>query len=400
MGTEPSRSASLEDRGGSRYAARSRRSQNDGVTRRSDHAATRGSPGGDVPRASGSSATDLPGRVLERFDRFQRRHPVVAIPLGVLKKFGDDRGGQWAALVAYYGFFSLFPLLLVFATLLSFAVQNNPELRLRILDSTLSQFPIIGSEIQRNLGHLEGSVAALVVGIVASLWAGMGVVITIQGALNDLWDIPRRARPNFLWSRLRALLALVAFGVAALAASVLAGIATTGSDLALGTLAFAGTFLLNAFVFAGAFRYLTVARVRWRQVLPGALVAAAAWMALLALGSWLVDRQLRHATQLYGFFAIVLGLLSWIYLGAQVMLLSAEMNVVLARRLWPRGLRPPLTEADRHVLSAQAEEAVAQAAEDVHVHFHDLDPLHAEDPLEEGQPGTDPPQTGGPAHRL
>jgi YihY family inner membrane protein len=353
-----------------------------------------------VTHRSDHSTTDLPGRVLERFDRFQRGHPVVAIPLAVLKKFGDDRGGQWAALVAYYGFFSLFPLLLVFATLLSFAVQDNPELRLRILDSALSQFPIIGDEIQRNLGHLEGSVAALVIGIIASLWAGMGVVITIQGALNDLWDVPRRARPNFLWSRLRALLALIAFGVAALAASVLAGIGTTGSDLALRAVAFAGTFLLNTFVFAGAFRYLTVARVRWRQVLPGAIVAAAAWMALLVLGTWLVDRQLRHATQLYGVFAIVLGLLSWIYLGAQVMLLSAEMNVVLTRRLWPRGLRPPMTEADREVLSSQAEEAVARAAQDVHVHFHDLDPLHEGERLEEGHPEPDPPHAGGSAHRL
>jgi membrane protein len=365
------------------YAPPDSSRQNDGVTHRSDH-----------------PTTDLPGRVLERFDRFQRRHSVVAIPLAVLKKFGDDRGGQWAALVAYYGFFSLFPLLLVFATLLSFAVQDNPQLRLRILDSALSQFPIIGDEIQRNLGHLEGSVAALVVGIVASLWAGMGVVITIQGALNDLWDIPRRARPNFLWSRLRALLALIAFGVAALAASVLAGIGTTGSGLALRVVAFAGTFLLNVLVFAGAFRYLTVARVRRHQVLPGAIVAAAAWMALLVLGTWLVDRQLRHATQLYGVFAIVLGLLSWIYLGAQVMLLSAEMNVVLTRRLWPRGLRPPMTGADREVLSAQAEEAVARAAQDVHVHFHDLDPLPEGDQLEEGHPDPDPPHAGGSAHRL
>ncbi|MGH2673700.1 MAG: YihY/virulence factor BrkB family protein [Actinomycetota bacterium] len=346
------------------------------------------------------TTTDLPGRTLERVDRLQRRHPLLAVPFALLKKFGDDRGGQWAALVAYYGFFSLFPLLLVFTTLLSFAVQDNPELRLRILDSALSQFPIIGDEIERNLGHLEGSVVALVIGIVASLWAGMGVVITVQGALNDLWDVPRRARPNFLWSRLRALLALIALGVAALAASVLAGFGTTSDRVGHRALAFAGTFLLNVFVFGAAFRYLTVARVRWRQILPGALVAAAAWMALLVLGSWLVDRQLRQAEQLYGFFAFVLGLLSWIYLGAQVMLLSAEMNVVLARRLWPRGLRPPLTEVDRLVLSTQAEEAVARAEQDVHVHFHDLDPLDEEDALAEGRSERDPPHAEGPAHRL
>lgn len=346
------------------------------------------------------TTTDLPGRALERLDRIQRRHPLLAVPVALLKKFGDDRGGQWAALVAYYGFFSLFPLLLVLTTLLSFAVQDNPELRLRILDSALSQFPIIGDEIQANLGHLEGSVVALVVGIVASLWAGMGVVITIQDALNNLWDVPRRARPNFLWSRLRALLALIALGFAAVAASVLAGIGTTSGGEGLRALAFGGTFLLNVFVFAAAFRYLTVARVRWRHILPGALVAAVAWMALLVLGSWLVGRQLPRARELYGIFAFVLGLLSWIYLGAQVMLLSAEMNVVLSRRLWPRGLRPPLTEADRLVLSAQAKEAVAGAELDVHVHYHDLDPLDGGDPLVEGHAERDPPPPGGRAHRL
>jgi hypothetical protein len=110
--------------------------------------------------------------------------------------------------------------------------------------------------------------------------------------------------------------------------------------------------------------------VRWRQVVPGALLLAGTWMALLALGTWLVDRQLRGASELYGFFAIVLGLLSWLYLGAQMMLVSAELNVVLARGLWPRSLQPPpLTEPDREVLTAEATEEAARPSQDVHVHF-------------------------------
>lgn len=268
---------------------------------------------------------------------------MLAVTVAVFKKFGDDRGGHWAALVAYYGFFSLFPLLLVLTTVLSFVVQNDAQLRGQILDSALSQFPIIGDQIRGNLGALKGSVAALVVGIVVALWAGMGVVLTVQSAMDELWDVPRRARPNFLESRLRALPALVALGAATISASVLAGFGATGGSFgwALRGLAIAGTFLLHAVVIGAAFRYLTVADVGWRQVVPGALVAAATWMALLAVGTWLIDRQLRDAEVLYGFFAIVLGLMSWIYLGAQMMLLSAELNVVLARRLWPRSLRPP-----------------------------------------------------------
>jgi YihY family inner membrane protein len=269
------------------------------------------------------------------------------VPIAVLKKFGDDRGGYWAALVTYYGFVSLFPLLLVFTTVLGFLLQGDVELRQRILDSALSTFPIIGDQIRENLGALEGSVLALAVGLVAALWAGMGVVLTVQDAMDDLWEVPRRSRPSFLKRRLRALIALAVFGVAALAPALLAGVAAAGAGW-LRIPALAGTLGLNVLVFGSVFRYLTVARVRWRQVLPGALAAGVAWMALLLAGTWFVDRQLREASALYGFFAIVLGLLSWIYLGAQAMLVSAELNVVLARRLWPRSLTvgpsPPSTQ--------------------------------------------------------
>jgi YihY family inner membrane protein len=306
-----------------------------------------------------------------RIDRAQARRRVLAVPVAVMKKFGDDRGGHWAALVSYYGFFSLFPLLLVLATLLSIAAEGDPELQERILDSTLAQFPVIGAHIRENLGAIEGSSVALVVGLVTSIWAGLGVILTLQDAMDDLWDVPRRSRPDFFKRRIRAVLALLALGVAAIVSAGLTTIgATSGSFGWLRVPAVIGTVTLNAALFGSAFRYLTSADVRWRQVLPGAVAAAVAWLALLAAGSWLVDRQLSKASDLYGVFAIVLGLLSWIYLGAQIALLSAELNVVIARRLWPRSLQPPpLTEPDRRVFAAQAEEEAVRPSQDVHVHF-------------------------------
>jgi YihY family inner membrane protein len=309
--------------------------------------------------------------MLSRVDAILRRHTVLAVIVATVKKFGDDRGGRWAGLVAYYGFFSLFPLLLVLTTILSFVVQDDPELQARILESALAQFPIIGDQIRDNLGELRGSVIALVVGMLGALWAGMGVVLTLEDAMDDLWDVPRRDRPDFLGRRLRALVGLAVLGAAAL---LLAGLTAVGTMA--GTFGWlrlpvlVATVALDAVVFGAAFRYLTVAPIRWRDVLPGAMTAAAGWTALLAIGSWLVARQLDRAEVLYGFFAIVLGLLSWIYLGAQMALLSAELNVVLARRLWPRSLQPPpLTEPDREVLSAQVEEEATRPEQDVHVHF-------------------------------
>jgi YihY family inner membrane protein len=304
-------------------------------------------------------------------DRAQERRRAFAVPVAVFKKFGDDRGGHWAALLSYYAFFSLFPLLLVFATALSLVVQGNPELQQRILDSTLAQFPIIGNHIRENLGEIRGSGLALAVGIATSLWAGLGVILTLQETMDELWDVPRRARPDFLRRRLRALLALLALGVAAVTSAGLAALGATSSSFGwLRILALVGTLLLNTATFGAAFRYLTVADVRWRDVLPGAATAAVGWAVLLALGSWLVRRQLTTATELYGFFALVLGLLSWIYLGAQAALLSAELNVVLARRLWPRSLQPPpLTEPDREVFAAQAEQEAVRPGQEIHVHF-------------------------------
>ena len=252
--------------------------------------ATREAPG----RQNAPGASDSPGGIGGRIktvttaaDEIQRRHALLAVPIAVFKKFGDDQGGHWAALVAYYGFFSLFPLLLAFTTILGFVLQDNEELQERILDSALSQFPIIGETIRDNLGALSGSFTALAIGIVGSLWAGMGVLLTLQTAMDELWDVPRRSRPNFLKGRLRAVLALFVFGAAIITSSVLAGLGTAGGSFgwALRVLTIAATFVLNALVIGSGFRYLTVARIGWRDVVPGALLSSAVWMGLLALGA-------------------------------------------------------------------------------------------------------------------
>jgi membrane protein len=276
-------------------------------------------------------------RALARADRFQRGRAWVAVPIAVVKKFGDDRGGRWAALVAYYGFLSIFPLLLAFTTVLSLLVQGDDDLQSDILGSALAQFPIVGVEIQENLGALEGSWMALAVGLALAIWGGMGVVLALGDALDDVWGVPRRGRPGFVRGRLRALAALALLGALTVGSGVLAGVgAAAGSGGR--WLSILVTFAFDLVALAAAFRYLTTAGVRWREVLPGAATAAAAWIALLSIGTWLVDRHLRNASDLYGFFGIVLGLLWWMYLGAQVLLVSAELNVVLARRLWPRDL--------------------------------------------------------------
>lgn len=307
---------------------------------------------------------------LRRIDRFQQRHTVLGFPFGVVKKFGDDRAGQMAGLVAYFGFFSLFPLLLVLVTILGFVLQGNEELQARIVDSALAQFPIIGAQLRQNVGAISGSGPALVVGVLGALWAGMGVLRFTQFAMNEVWDVPQYRRPRVWRKALRSLIILGILGAVLVVATVLGGLAGGGGPLAI--LSWLGSLLLNLALFLIVFRVLTVADISWRDVLPGASVAAIGYAILHAIGGYLIRRRLQGAAEVYGFFAVVIGVLFWIYLSAQLMLFAAEINVVLKRRLWPRSLAPPpFTEPDRRVVAAQARQQKRREEQTIEVTFAD-----------------------------
>jgi YihY family inner membrane protein len=314
-------------------------------------------------------------RILRALDRSQQGHAWLAFPFAVFKKFGDDRAGNLAALIAYYGFFSLFPLLLAFVTILGFALEGDPQLRERIVDSTLAQFPVIGADIKENIGTLQGSGLVLAIGLIGAIWSGLAVVRSSQMAMDDVWDVPRVERKGFVPSVLRAMLTLVVFGLTMLLSSLLASLgAASGLAPALRALVLVASVFVNFLLFATAFHTLTVADVSWRDVVPGAIGAALAWALLQFLGTFLVDRTLRNAGDVYGFFAIVIGLLSWIYLAAQITLLAAEVNVVKARKLWPRSLvQPPLVQSDKRVLAGEAEQERRRPEQSVEVRFGDSD---------------------------
>jgi YihY family inner membrane protein len=311
---------------------------------------------------------------LAKVDRYQRAHAWLGFPIGVFKKFGEDRAGQLAALVAYYGFFSMFPLLLVAVTVLGYLLGGDEAAQARILDSALSQFPVIGDQIRDNIGAISGSGLALAVGIGGALWAGLAGIKAAQNAMDNVWNVPFKRQPNFLRALVRAIAMLATLGTFVLLSSFLGGVAagTDTRSTLLQVAGVAGSFILNFLVFWVGFRVLTVAKVSFRDVLPGALVAAVVWSALQAAGGYIIGHRLESSTQLYGFFAVVIGLLSWIYLGAQITLLAAEVNVVRVKGLWPRALRSDdLTEQDRRALEDAAKVEERREEQHVGVRFDD-----------------------------
>lgn len=309
------------------------------------------------------------GHTLRALDERQQRSPRLGFLAAVVKKFGDDQAGQLAALIAYYGFVSLFPLLLVLVTILGFVLQGDPAEQRRILDGALGQFPIVSDQLK--LHSLTGSGAGLAIGVAGSLLSGMGITGATQNAFNRIWDVPFKHRPSFISTRLRGLGMLAILGTLSVVSTVVAGFVGTSSHSApavVGGVLIA--FAVNLALFMTAFKLLTAVDVPWRDLVPGVIVAAVSWQLLQHLGGYYIDHELKHMGPLYGIFALVLGLLAWLYLGAQLTIFAAEINVVHARRLWPRSFfSDPLLDADRRALTSSAEVEERVREEDVEVSF-------------------------------
>jgi membrane protein len=329
-----------------------------------------------------------------RLDTLQQRHSWVGFPLAVAYKFFDDQGGYLAALITYYGFLSLFPLLLLVVTVLGFVLHNDPSLQNQIINSAVGDFPIVGEQLKSDITGFHGSDVALVLGLVGLLYGSLGVAQAAQHAMNTVWAVPRHRRPNPLRSRLRSLRLLLLLGLGVLITTALSALSTSaaayahdlaGVSIGLRILAIVVGAAANVGLFILAFRLLTSRPVSVRDVWVGAVVAGLVWQVLQLVGTYIVAHHVKGASEVYGTFGLVLGLMLWIYVEAIVVVISAELNVVLRHRLWPRSLLTPftddvdLTHADERVYGGMATAQRIKGFEQVDVSFDRPDDPPGED---------------------
>jgi membrane protein len=315
--------------------------------------------------------------VTEHLDRFQRKHPWAGFPLAVAYKYFDDFGAYLAALLTYYGFVSLFPLLLLLSTILGFVLAGDQRLQHEVLTSALQQFPVIGGDLAQPK-RLGGGPVGLVVGIAGCLYGGLGVAQAFQYANNTMWAVPRNNRPNPVKARGRSMLLLATAGLAILGTTALS-IAGGGGVGALGTagklLALAASAVVNIAVAVFAFRFAPARRLSVRDVVPGAIASAVIWQLLQSFGVIYVRHVIKHASATDAVFALVLGLLAFLYVTAVAVLLCMEINVVRVIRLHPRSLLTPftdnvtLTAGDRRAYSHQAKAQRLKGFQRVDVNF-------------------------------
>jgi YihY family inner membrane protein len=317
------------------------------------------------------------GRLITRLDGFQQRYRVLAFPIAVWRKFSDDQAGNLAALVAYYAFLSTFPLLLVLVTVLGMVLSGSPRLQQDVLNSALSEFPVIGQQLRANVHSLGRSGTGLAVGLVFTILGARGVANAMQNAMNQIWEVPRHARPGFPVSWLRSFALIATIGLGVIVTTGLSGIGSWSGHTFLGAwgrvLVIVLSLVINIGLFWLGLRVATAAEVTWRQLRMGAILSAIVWQLLQTLGGYVVAHSLRHASALYGTFGLVLGLLAWFHLQAQLTLYVVEADVVRARRLWPRSLFPPLNEQDRAALRSYAEVEQRRPESRVELHFEGRD---------------------------
>jgi membrane protein len=317
-------------------------------------------PAGDLPKQN------IVDRVTDRIDDVQRRVPPLAVVHGVLKKYGEDRGGQLAMLLAYRGFFAVFPLLLAFVNVLGLLLQDNDELRNDLIDSALSNVPIVGDEIRKG-AELGGSVPVIIGSVLVSLWAGLGLLEMLQEALNTVWGVPLFDRPNWFIRRARAIPGALLIA----ACLVLSGARPwlmSSSGLP-GTLAvFLLPFLAGALCYLGLHAAMCARKVPFVAQLPGAVFVGLSWFCLQALGEWYVNRFVVQSSDRYGIFVVVFGILSWSYLLGLLYLYGNELASVLYERRWPRSLTGrDLTDADRSAFARVSEREVRVRGTDITV---------------------------------
>jgi uncharacterized BrkB/YihY/UPF0761 family membrane protein len=263
-----------------------------------------------------------------------RRSPKLALPAAIAQRYSERRCGQLAALIAFTGFLSIFPLMIALNTTLDIILSGRPHLRHRLVTTTLGSVPVIGDQLK--VGSSHGSGLALVLGLAGAAWAALAAMNAVQTALFDLWQVTHR--PNIVIGRLKSLGGLIVVGVTLVAATGLAGVAADASLPLAVVWGAAAALVVNVVGVAGATRVLGPTEAHaslWR----GAALSGTLLTVLQIIGGVLVTHYLVGASATYGTFATVIALTSWFGLNAQATLAGAAWNAERTARLGPSAVQ-------------------------------------------------------------
>ena len=331
----------------------------------------------------------LMNRITAWADRLQRKHGVLGFPYAVVKKYGDDEGGRQAALITYYGFLSIFPLLLLGVAVLSRVLADHPDLRQRLITAIVPQ--ALRSTVEHSLATLPTSTIPFAAGLIGLLFSGTGVVFSAYQTLNHVAAVRHRFRAGFLSRYVRVLVVLAMLLAGALATGALTVVAAAlpgESGLERVAAVLGSALVVFAVLLLGA-KLLLARPATIRALWPGAILGGTAVTVVLNAGAPLLARLVAKAGPVYGSFATVAGMFALLYLVGQALVYAAEVAAVRYSRLWPRALdvnHPTAADARALALLAREQERIPAARVEVHLATGGSPPV----------PGGSPPANVGP----
>jgi membrane protein len=262
----------------------------------------------------------------------RRKHPAIEVGVDTLDGWRRHISGRNASTLAFFGFLSIFPALLAATTILGFVLEGNEDLQQRIIDGALADIPVLGQQLESDPDSLNGSIWALVIGLGGALWSASKAFVAMQGALDDVWEVEVDHRDAMPKQRGKALLGILFIGGAQISTIVIATLVASAGLPNIGRILLVlATVAINVTMIAAMYRFLTAAEPTWSDVWPGAIVAGIVYTLLQHFGATIVRSITENASDTYGQFALVLGLVTWLALLSIATIMSAEWNAALVR---------------------------------------------------------------------
>lgn len=278
-------------------------------------------------------------QIIRKLDDYQQSHRFTAFSYAVIKKYGEDKAGQQAALLTYYSFLSLFPLLLVLTTVTAILTNGHPHWQSIVIKGTTNYFPVLGGQLSAHIHSLHRNGLALAVGLLLTVYGSRAVADAFRQGVQRVWRITEKENDGFLQALYKDFAILIVGGSGFIAASVITGFtAAAGHGLDFRLLASLLDLIILFWLFVFLLNISLPSHVNGKDVRPAAAVAAAGLVILQILGGYILSHELKNLDALYSYFALSLGLLFWIYLQAQLLYYAVEIASVRASRLWPRSL--------------------------------------------------------------
>jgi len=276
--------------------------------------------------------------LIQKIDNYQRQSRFAGFSYAVIKKYGEDEVGKKAALLTYYGFLSIFPLLLIITTLISVLTANDLQAQAAATNTISRYIPAIGDQLYNQIHSINKNGLALIAALLFTVYGARGAVESFRESAKSIWQEPVK-KENLAKKLARSSLILLVGVVGLTVASVATGYVSGASNSILIKLV---SVAVNVFalywVFIVVLKISLDRKIRVKKIRLGALLAAISLVALQIIGGVIVTQQLKTLDTLYSVFALPLGLMFWIYLQAQVIYISVVATVVSQKKLWPRSI--------------------------------------------------------------